>query len=391
MTPEFRLFCLALRRPQWAEDLAVLRNALAAGPRWDELIEGARRHRVAPLLLRGLQASGSPDLPADALAELRRQALDAAKRSLAQTAEVGRLSRRFVRAGIRMLALKGVVLSAQLCEDSGLRDPRDIDLLVAPQDFAGAEALLRETGYRRSGPSLSVRQDAAYRRWIKDAAYVHAATGLWVELHHRLSDNPALVPCDFAQLWREREEVALGGGVAATLPRRYLAFYLCLHGAGHCWEELRWLVDLAAALREPGAAEATVAAAEAAGLAAPILHALLLAHDWLAVAVDERLLARARADRHVRRLDRILAHFYAGPAWHRMPRRGSLAALPRYTLWLRLYTYSLKADWRYWRYQVMREFVTPADWQLVRLPDRLFWLFSVIRPIGWLVRRWQRD
>ncbi len=384
---EFRLFCLALRQPLRAEDSPALRDELAAGPDWDCLVEGARRHRVASPLLAGLQACGSPDLPAEMAAELRREALAAARRSLAQTAELGRLSRLFAQSGTRVLALKGVVLSAQLYGDPARRYPRDIDLLVDPQEFADAEALLIEAGYRRDGPSLSPRQAAAYRRWVKDSGYVHAATGSRVELHHRLGDNPALISCDFNDLWRDREEVEIAGAVIATLPRRLLALYLGVHGAVHCWEELRWLVDFAAALRRPGGADAAIAAAETAGLGAPMLHAVMLAHDWLGLPVAEPHLARARADRHVARLHRILSHLYTGAEWYRTPPRDSIAGFVRYSLWLRFYNYALKAEWRYWRHQVMREFITPADWDAVRLPDRLFWLFPLIRPIGWLLRR----
>lgn len=364
-----------------------MRRDMAAGPDWDHILEAARRHRVASLLLPGLQACQSPNLPARVVAALRQQALAGTARSLAHMRAVARLSRLFAQAGIRMLALKGVILSAQLYQDPALRDPRDVDLLVDPEDFPKAEMLLVEAGYHRSGPELSPRQASAYRRFIKDAGYRHAESGILVELHHRLNDNPALIPCDFTKLWRAREEIEIAGTVIAGLPRRSLALYLCLHGAGHCWEELRWLVDLTAALREPGAVDTAVAAAAAAGLDAPMLQALTLAHDWLALPVDARHLTRARADWRVEVLNHILARFYAPAAWYRTPRRGSFAALLRYALWLRLYTYSLKADWRYWRYQILRELITPADWNLVRLPDSLFWLFLLIRPIGWLLRR----
>src|SRR5947208_1875979 len=104
LSPEFRLVCLALSQPRRAEDLAALRKMLAAGPEWSEVIEGVRRHRVAPLLLRGIHPSLSPYVPQPVLAELRRQAREAAKRSLAQAAEVARLSRHFGEAGIRLLA-----------------------------------------------------------------------------------------------------------------------------------------------------------------------------------------------------------------------------------------------------------------------------------------------
>jgi hypothetical protein len=120
-----------------------------------------------------------------------------------------------------------------------------------------------------------------------------------------------------------------------------------------------------------------------------MLYALVLAHDWLGLPVEKRHLARPRADRRVARLDRLLAHSY-GAVWHRMPRSGSVAALLRYSLWSRLHTYALKSDWLYWGRQVQRDFVMPADWEALRLRDRLFWLFPLMQPVGWVLRRWQR-
>lgn len=385
---EFRLFCRGLHQPLDAAAAATLREAIGPDLAWDDIVAGAARHRVAPLLLRNLQACGPARVPPGALAELRRQALAAAQRSLAQTAEVGRLARRFREAGLRVLAVKGVALSTQLYGDPGRRDARDIDLLVDPDDFARAEAALVAAGYCAAGDALSPRQRATYLRRIKEAEYVDAGTGLRVELHHRLSDNPGLIPGEFAVLWREREEVILAGEPVATLARRHLGLYLALHGAGHGWERLGWLVDFTAAMQAPDAVVATLAAADRAGVAAPVRQAVQLAHDWLGLPLTEAILAGLRRERPVARLDRILAHFYAGPAWHAMPARHSLAGLLRYSLWLRLYAYSLKTDWRYRRDQALRELVAPGDWAALPLPDRLFWLFPLIRPFGWLLRRW---
>jgi Uncharacterised nucleotidyltransferase len=390
LTLEFRLFCLALRYPCRPEEAQALRQAIAAAPDWAAIVAGARRHRVAQLLLAGLQASGTTGVPADVVAELRRQSLDAARRSLAQAAEIGRLARAFADASVNVLALKGVVLSAQLHGDSALRDARDIDLLVDPEQAERADAVLVAGGYRCSNETLSPRQSAAYGRWIKDVEYIHVVTGAAVELHCRLTDNTNLLTTDFSRLWREREDVRLGDAVVATLSRRGLAPYLCVHGAGHGWERLRWLVDLATLLAEPGSVDTAVDAAEAAGLGPCMLHAVMLAHDWLGLAVADRHLARARASAPVMRLDRILSHLYAGTAWHEMPRRGSWKGLTRYSLWQRRYRLALKSDWRYRSSQAMRECFTPADYDTVRLPDSLFRLYPLVRPVGWLMRRWQR-
>jgi hypothetical protein len=74
-----------------------------------------------------------------------------------------------------------------------------------------------------------------------------------------------------------------------------------------------------------------------------------------------------------------------------MPPRSSRRGLSRYSVWARLYRLSLKSDWRYRADQARREWFTPADWNTVRLPDTLFWLYPLVRPVGWLVRRWQRS
>jgi hypothetical protein len=390
LTPEFRMFCLALRRPQRPEDAQALRCALAGEPNWSCIIAGARRHLVAPLILAGLQECGSTQVPPEVIAELRRQSVAGVRRTFAQIAEIGSLSRAFSAAGIPVLVLKGVALSAQLYGDPALRGGRDVDLLVDPHRFLEADAILSKASYSRPIEALSARQNAEYQRWIKEVEYVHTVTQARIELHYRLTDNANLLGWEFDALWNEREELRVGGTPIATLPRHRLALYLCAHAACHSWERLRWLVDLAELWQKPGSAEVAVETADAAGLGPAMLHAVVLADRWLGLPATERHIARARTSAQVRRLDRILAHLYTGEAWHESPRRGSWRGLARYSLWARLYRLSLKSDWRYRSTQAMREWFTPADWATLRLPDGLFRLYPFVRPAAWLLRRWRR-
>jgi hypothetical protein len=229
---------------------------------------------------------------------------------------------------------------------------------------------------------------ASYQRWIKDLQYIHPGTGACVELHNRLTDNPNLLACDFGTLWAERVQVPLGGSAVATLPDRILPLYLCVHGAIHGWERLRWLADLAALLRQPGAQETALVVAEAAGLKPLMLHAMVLSHGLFGLKISARDLAQAASCRQVRRLDRILAHFFAGAAWVRIPPRHSWKGQWRTSWWLRRYRFALKSDGRYWRSEMVRDWLSPVDWETIPLPDSLFWLYPLLRPVGWLKRRW---
>ena len=199
---------------------------------------------------------------------------------------------------------------------------------------------------------------------------------------------PSATPAG-APAWQSRDSVEIAGTSVAALPRRLLALYLATHGAGHGWEELRWLVDLAAVMRSPTDAAAALTNADAAGLAPPMLAALLLAHRWLGLALADPVLAAAEESRAARWLNYLLAPSYSAAAWYRTPKRGSWAGFLRYSLALRLYVYLLKSQWSYWKHQLLREFITPADWPLLPIPDRLFWLFPLLRPLCWLIRQGQ--
>ena len=165
---EFRMLCLAARWPLRVEDAAALRGAAAEAPNWAAVVGEARRHRVTSLVLSALQACGSPHVPAEVIAELRRHSLAAVQRSFAQVVECDRLSRIFAAGGIRVLVLKGVPLSIQLYGEPALREADDIDLLVDPEQFWAADASLTEAGYRHSFGVLSTHRRAAYRHWIKE-------------------------------------------------------------------------------------------------------------------------------------------------------------------------------------------------------------------------------
>jgi hypothetical protein len=390
-TPDIGLICAALRWPPGADRVAGISRAVVARPDWardfSDVCRRAREHRVASQVFAALKASGSPDIPASCLDELRCASFADARSALMQVAEISRLLAALRMVDVPVLVLKGVALSVQLFGDVSRRRARDIDLLVAPADRERADAVLRTMGYRSE--RWSAADQAAVERCVKDAEYFHATTLTCVELHTRLTDNADLLAWGFAMLWREREEVTVGETVIPTLPRHRLAVYLCVHGASHGWERLRWLADLAALLADATGTSAAIAAARAEGLGEAMLQAAALAHRTIGLPVGNDDLVRAAESPAVARLDFLLLRFFAGRVFSTVPALHSWAWRKRYSFWLRLYRLALKNGRRYRMIEIARVWISPADRSALRLPPALSVLYPVLRPVGWLVRRCQ--
>lgn len=342
-------------------------------------MDGALRHRVAPLMLKTLDPDNTPPSHLD---ELRRRAISNARRSLAWLAEADRLLRALNEAGIRALILKGCALSLQLYGTPSLRQCGDIDLLIEPRHLWAADTILRGCGYRGDAGTIPDAARPRHENWLKDLSY---SDGRWhVELHHRLADNPLLLPYDFEALWTDRETVICGGLSFPVPSRRFAALYLCVHGAGHDWERLGWLADIATLLREGAAQVRALDDAREAGLWAVMVQSLHLAHDWLGLPLfDPRLRLDAAAKRRLRRFVSTYSPGSEGglkARWGREERRDAMI------LRCHLARYGMRSGLRYRLRQVLADLASPQDWQTFPLPRALSWLYPVLRPVGWVLR-----
>jgi hypothetical protein len=384
LAPEFRLLLLAVQAYRAPERAGALEGAAAAPLDWAVLSKGAHKHGLSSQLL---AVMGRIDtVPPHALEDMRRRAVKCAAVTLARIEETVRVSEVLQRAETRFLVLKGATLSVQLHGNAGVRDARDVDVLVDASQIALAGEALRTIGYVPLDGDLMATDATALITQFREIKFVHRVSGTCVELHRRLTDNRALLDWEFDTLWREREMVRVGTVDVPTLARHRLLPYLCVHGAIHCWERLLWLGDLAAIVSQHGANVALEQAREV-GLEALALHAMALASDWLGSPMPDELRVLSRRNWHVRYLDFLSHRFFSGARWHESAPPSSMKRFVRFSVWLRLYRYGIKPDWRYWRSEVAGELVSTEDHKAFRFPDRLHFLYVLVRPTGWLIRR----
>ncbi|MEA3015607.1 MAG: hypothetical protein QOI38_329 [Sphingomonadales bacterium] len=337
---EFALLVACCRRPPSTEAEEAVRRAAAAVD-WPLLLATAARHRVEGLVHDGLRRAGAP-VPAEAAEKLAAEASGIARENLLYAAEALRLSERFERAGIAHLFVKGVTLNILAYGTLALKRSRDIDLLVAPEDYAAACGTLAEAGYRCiHPPGADLEGVLRYAAAAKDSAW-RSEAGIKVELHQRLTENPMLLPGVDARSPAQRVEIAPGVSLP-TLRREQLFAYLCAHGAFTAWSRLKWLADLAALVA--GEEEAGIerlyrhAAALAPGRAAA--QALLLAHRLFGTRLGPALEAELRADRVTLYLERTALVTMAGGGARELGHRPFGAAR------LNLSVLMLQPGWRY--------------------------------------------
>ena len=345
VSQEFRLAAACAMWPPSEGRIDAIRAAASEALDWPRFLRVARRHRVVGLVHDGLTRA-QPGVPAgDRPRDRRHSRRQLVGENLAMAAEAVRLQRLFDAAGLPVLFVKGASLAVLAFGNLGLSSGQDIDLLVPFETLPAATALIARAGYRRFDPPAEV-SDAQLRLLMplrKDLGFVHQATGLRIELHWRLFLNPyAMAEASFMPASRV---VPLSGTQGLrTLGEEDLFAYLCMHGALHWWNRLKWLADINALLAAApeGSVERLVRAAEARGAGRAAAQAMLLCRRLLRTPLPAHLMAALGHSATVRWLEATALNAMTGGLGEHDPHdtrfgttRGSLS------------TFLLSGSWRY--------------------------------------------
>ena len=134
-------FLRAITRPPHNETPIAVAHLAKKVNHWDDVIEGARRHRILPIFYRRLVDITDivpPPLVQQAKSEFERNAFHC----LTNAEELLHILSAFEAAGIAAMPFKGVILAASAYGDMTLRMAGDIDLLIRYRDLQrGRKAL----------------------------------------------------------------------------------------------------------------------------------------------------------------------------------------------------------------------------------------------------------
>jgi hypothetical protein len=383
LSPEFRLVAACAMWPPSDRRTEAIRTAGAGPIDWHRFLRVARRHEVIGLVHLGL-TQAQLDVPPGIPREIGIEAATIVHKSLALAREALRLQSLFNEAELPVLFVKGAALALQAFGNLGLRSGQDIDLLVNYETLPAAIALVLRAGYHRFDPPSDI-SDAQLRLLMplrKDLGFVHQATGLRIELHWRLFLNSyAMVE---ASIMTASRVVPLAGADGLrTLGEEDLFAYLCMHGALHWWNRLKWLADvnaLLAVVADDGV-EHLVRAAEARGAGRATALAIALCRRLWGTALTAPLVETIGKSFSMPWLEATALKAMTTGQSEREPRdarfgttRGSIS------------TFLLSRSWRYMLTELSIHLTNQTDVLTVRLPERLWFLYAILRLPLWVWR-----
>ncbi len=361
-----------------------MRAAASKSIDWSRFLRVVRRHRVEGLVSDAL-GRAQVAVPDDVGSFLRQDALQIVRQNLAFAAESLRIQRLFTGAGLAFLFVKGATLDMLAYGSLGLKKGRDIDIVIAPEAVEQGCALLADAGYFRTvpGPEVGPDQFPVWVQLCKETNWKHAQSGIIVELHSELVDNPELLRGIGAH--SPSQSVQLAPGITLpTLAKDQLFAYLCVHGATHAWSRMKWLADLAALLSREDGSEVTRLYESSAGLGAGrcSAQALLLCETLFNLQLPAELGSKLRADAANERLVRIALEVMGGRHAEIELDDTILGTLP-----VHLSHFLLAPGWRHKASELRRKSISRQDRATMPLPRPLRFLYLLLLVPSWLWRR----
>jgi hypothetical protein len=345
------------------------------GINWETVIDLSEIHKLTQLLYHNLKACCPEIVPAEIMQQLQKIYNTQVQYILFLTGELVSLVKDFSAAGIPVLPYKGPVLATQIYGNLALRPFVDLDILVRLDEIPRAKALLLKKGYRITWPELplSGALEKVHFNTKYNYTFVHPDRLINLELHWGVTPNYFSFPSSMEWLWQDLETIRLAGMDLLALPIEKLLLILCVHGGNHLWDRVGWICDISELVTRYVALDWDMLFRQAAdfGVHRMLLTGLSLAHHLLDAPLPEEVCARSEADAQVQWLSRNMIERFASFRWS----HSGFLDIPLYHLRARE-RFRDKANY-------CLQMTTPSvkDWSFVSLPERLGFLYYLIRPV----------
>ena len=359
---------------------------------WRPFAAACDFHHLVPFVFCRLRDLAGDSVPPGLLGHLRTRFYEISANNYRLAKKLVDLTSLLRSHHIPVLAYKGPAVAMSVYGDLALRQYTDLDLVIRKEHLLKAVGVMKRCGFEivptlgrpQMIPRLFHPENPSHLAlaeeiplWAPDKTY-------FVDLHWQLGHGPwrAFSP-DVETMWDRAQKLDLPHGRVSTFCSEDLFLALCYHGSKHRWSHLKWLLDVAELLRKTETLDwsrieemirirprARASASLAILLAQELLNAPLPAEAAKIVPATQRTIAEAAAIR-----EEILSRGQTSGNDYR-----TLLALEERPLARMKYRASRVLRYPGGVFSEVVLQVSPKDRAFIALPEKLQFLYHLIRP-----------
>ena len=307
--PELKLLLACARAQVNPEHIASIRKLLTDEVNWTLFAQKAIAHGLAGLAGHTLDRVVPELVPNDILSAFRTLIDQTRSNNIVLLEELASLTKKLQESGVKTIAFKGPVLAKQAFGDLGLREFRDLDILICGNELTRTVEVLRASGYPRRGDLTRSQFDMIHRLQGQEILFKN---DIALEPHTRLTSMKMAIDIDYDGLFdRARSESIFGHSMLTFAPEDTL-LVLAIHGGKELWWDIKWASDIADFIASNPQIDWTlvVSRARRQGCYKMLLVACALAHCYLGTEIPEFIARKIQDDSGVEQvIDRIVARW----------------------------------------------------------------------------------
>jgi len=371
---ETLLLIVASRPNATSADVAEIDQILKEPVDWTALVQRTLQHGVTAQVFERLLVVAESEVPPDIAAAARAHIDHLRAHNRALIAQLLSVFDALKAADIDIIPLKGPLLAHLVYGDATIRACRDLDFLVRKTDVARIDNVLQKLGYRPypEMPSLTIRQQAAVRALSGQSQLWRADAPAAIEPHWSLAPSNLCLAIDHEGMWQRSRLITFERREIRSLAPEDLVLSIAVHGGKDEWSKLLTVSDIARAIAsfEKLDWQLVLERAKRQRCLRMLLTGMGLVERLMGIALPPAVVAACVGDRDISHLARAAADQMLA----RGPTAKSIFELSQNRL--RLHDHW----WNRVRYAAAT-MLTPREqhFGLVRLPDRLFFLYCPIK------------
>jgi Uncharacterised nucleotidyltransferase len=337
---------------------------------WKKFIELAIKHRLISHVLQHSEylAENFPIPTYEKLIDVR---LKHSKTSLNYAIHAIRIFQEFKEKSIPHIFFKGPLLSLELYNDIGYRNFGDIDVLVEKKDAEKAKDILEELGFTCFYPKIKLTEKQKEVNYSISHHYqfVHPVQAIKIELHWNITNPKSFFGVESHDIISNSLSLKVSNYELPYISKIENIVFQAAHGSIHQWYRLFWIKDFSKLL--------TMVNSEDLKKAYDLSKKLKLQNCFIQACLLSNLLYKTEVPDFEN--FRIKKHLFKTPLNSITNTDLSKQGLKGKIKFV-FYRIRLKPDFNYYFELLYRLRTHLTDWELIKLPKSLFFLYYVLRP-----------